>query len=239
VAGNPKNDAPRLMAVFRPQHWVRDYATDCGGNTEFDATDQFLRMSADDIADFELNNYDSDNLANHLPEYMAHHGPFEVDVDLDEWLEDHGIEDRSQLTNEQWAAIKAKYPEQLTEDRPATSATGRYEFRHAGDALHFDLVDPDGVKFGQVTNAYANEARMAVTLLNAVHLGYAPTLDDIAAWGRFYWGGHDWELKSDQLGWKTYCDGQLHNVYAMRAGVAEDIINDLGIYRKIEETHPQ
>lgn len=85
-------NAPRLIATFRPQAWVNDYAIDIDGRVEFDATEKFLSLPLDTIRDFAENNFDSDRLAEDLPEYADHHGPFEVDADIDGWLESLGYE---------------------------------------------------------------------------------------------------------------------------------------------------
>src|SRR5690606_8390732 len=101
---------PRLMAHFRPQAWVGDNATDIDdGHADFDATEKFLSLSLEEITGFEENNYDSDHLSIGLPEREAHNGPFEVDTNIDEWLEENGIEDRSAMTQEQLDQLRTKY----------------------------------------------------------------------------------------------------------------------------------
>jgi len=103
------SELPRLMATFRPQAYIRGDAVDIDGAVEFDATDEALDLDWDVIRDFEYHAYDSDHLADSLPERNAHGGPFEVDVDLDAWLELLGVPDRSELTEDAWKAIQAKY----------------------------------------------------------------------------------------------------------------------------------
>ncbi len=99
-------DNPRLMAVFRPQAWRNDQAIEIDQPVRFDATEKLLQLPAEAIRDFKHNNYDSDDLAEDLPERQTHSGPFEVDVDLDAWLETHGVTARENLPEERWAAIR-------------------------------------------------------------------------------------------------------------------------------------
>ena len=104
------NDAePRFMATFRPQAWQNGYAVDVDGKVEFDATGKLLTLSLDEIREFKENDYDSDNLADDLPERQDHDGPFEVDTDLDGWMEQNGIEDHSTMTQEQLNRLRSKY----------------------------------------------------------------------------------------------------------------------------------
>ncbi len=101
---------PRLMAVFRPQAWRNDQTIDIDSPVRFDATAKILQFRIDEIRDFQSNNYESDELAEDLPARQAHAGgPFEVDVDLDAWLEAHGVDDRASMTAERWAEIRRLY----------------------------------------------------------------------------------------------------------------------------------
>ena len=124
---NVTTDNPRLMAVFRPQAWRNDQAIDVDHPVRFDATAKILQRSAEAIRDFKHNNYDSDDLAEDLPARNRHDGPFEVDVDLDAWLEGHGIMDRKALTEEQWAEIRQRYglqpaAREVRDDKAAVAA---------------------------------------------------------------------------------------------------------------------
>ncbi len=101
---------PRLTAVFRPQAWRNDQAIDIDHSVRFDATAKILRLSAGEIRSFRYFGDESDALAEDLPARKDHTGPFEVDVDLDIWLEEHGVEDRRSITDAQWEAIRAIYP---------------------------------------------------------------------------------------------------------------------------------
>lgn len=84
-----------LMATFRPQADQRGYCVDIDGEVEFDATWALLSRTPEEICNFRCYNEDSDRLAidSNLPAWQEHTGPFEVDVELDEWLEEQGVED--------------------------------------------------------------------------------------------------------------------------------------------------
>ncbi len=103
------NPLPKLTATFRPQVWRHDHTIDIDDEVQFDATPAILLLTAAAIRDFRHNNYDSDYLADDLPAMKEHCGPFEVDVDLDEWLDENGVEDRYIITDEQWESVKKKY----------------------------------------------------------------------------------------------------------------------------------
>lgn len=98
-----------LYATFRPQEWQGDYAVDVAGAVQFDATAKFLSLPLDRIQSFLENNYDSDDLASELPERQEHGGPFEVDTDIDAWLEANGLEERESLTQEQLDMLRERY----------------------------------------------------------------------------------------------------------------------------------
>ncbi len=91
-------DLPRLKATFRPQAWINDNAVDIDGQVEFDATENFLTLDLEEIRNFTEHDYDSDRLAWDLREAEIHSGPYEVDVDIDEWLNSIGFPARRQLT---------------------------------------------------------------------------------------------------------------------------------------------
>jgi hypothetical protein len=96
---------PRLMAQFRPQRWVGDVCEDVEGGYEFDATSQFLSLPSEKIRSFKENDYDSDNLVGD----RVLDGPFEVDTDIDGWLEGMGFPPRHQLTDKQIGELRLKY----------------------------------------------------------------------------------------------------------------------------------
>ncbi len=106
-----KHVQPRLEATFRPQQWVgEDHLCDLfDQKVNFDATDVFLKLSLEQIKGFKENDYDSDDLAEDLPERQEHNGPFEVDVDINVWLYENGIEDRAAMTQEQLDQLREKY----------------------------------------------------------------------------------------------------------------------------------
>ncbi len=99
---------PKLMATFRPQAVVNKRIIDIDGEVVFDATPQILQLDHQQIREFAHNDYDSDFLANNLPERNSHSGPFEVDVDVDAWLESFGFL-RETLTTVQWYSVKHKF----------------------------------------------------------------------------------------------------------------------------------
>src|SRR5262249_43324172 len=99
----------RLMATFRPQAWVGDYALDTGDDVEFDATGQFLSVGLEAIRNFGEHDYDSDRLAEDRPEAQEHDGPFEVDVDVDAWLADNGISNREAISQDDLDRLRKEY----------------------------------------------------------------------------------------------------------------------------------
>lgn len=100
---------PRLRAVFRPQAWIRDQATDVDGRVEFDATAAFLRLDLKTVRRFRASDYDSDALADDLPARRAHDGPFEVDVDVDAWLEALGAPARADLSADDLEGLRRRF----------------------------------------------------------------------------------------------------------------------------------
>jgi hypothetical protein len=91
-----------LIATFRPQAWIDDYAVDIDGKVDFDVTQALLELPLEKIRTFKEHNHDSDVLADDLQEQKDHSGPFEVDVDIDKWLEENGLDGgRADLTQEQ------------------------------------------------------------------------------------------------------------------------------------------
>jgi len=102
---------PRIMATFRPQAWINDYATDTGENVQFDVTEKFLSLSLKELVHFKFNNYDSDYMADDLPERQAHNGPFEVDMEpeVEDFFEAHGILEWGNLTEDQLQDLRDQY----------------------------------------------------------------------------------------------------------------------------------
>lgn len=100
---------PRLMATLRLQTDVErgKYIVNTGETFEFDATEALLEMPLERIRCFQENSYDSDELSEGHPERERHGGPFEVDVDIDEWLAQFDY-DRETLTQEQLDSLRAR-----------------------------------------------------------------------------------------------------------------------------------
>lgn len=108
--GYQDNGKEPLMAVLRRQVWVDDDAVDTEPPVEFDATNRFLRMSVATIENFREHDYDSDSLADDIPERIEWTGPFEVDVDIDDWLMKNGIPDgRKNITQEDLDRLRKEY----------------------------------------------------------------------------------------------------------------------------------
>lgn len=93
------------MAVFRPQAWIKDWATDIDGRVEFDATETFLRLPLPEIRRFREHHYSSDALAEDLPARREHSGPFEVDASPQQWLRRQGL-DIEVLTDSQLQRLR-------------------------------------------------------------------------------------------------------------------------------------
>lgn len=106
------------IATFRPQAWINDYAADIDKPVQFDATLNILALTLEEFKNFKENSYDSDSLADDLPERENHSGPFEVDVDVDTWLEQNGFPERNALTITDWTVMQAVWantPEEQTD----------------------------------------------------------------------------------------------------------------------------
>lgn len=99
----------RLMAVFQPQAWVNDYAINIDGAVEFDATEAFLGRSLEFIRKYAECSYDSDVLADDLPERQQHDGPFEVECDVWAWLEDNGVSQKQTMTEADLDRLREEY----------------------------------------------------------------------------------------------------------------------------------
>lgn len=102
---------PRLMATFRPQAWQNDYAINIDSPVDFDATEALLRRSLKDIKAYKEHDYSSDYLAgeSNLRAAEEHDGPYEVDCDVDSWLEENGIEDRSKMTEADLKLLRERF----------------------------------------------------------------------------------------------------------------------------------
>jgi hypothetical protein len=100
----------RLIARFRPQKWMGDEAVEVAGAVDFDATEAYLSLPLPRAINFRLHDYDSDQLAQTLHGRQEHEGPFEVDVELDEWLERNGVTDgRAGLTQDHLYRLRAEF----------------------------------------------------------------------------------------------------------------------------------
>jgi hypothetical protein len=100
----------RLMATFRPQAWINNYAVDIDGAVTFDATDALLTLDLEGVRTFREHSEQSDRLADDLPARQVHSGPFEVDVDIDDWLDENGFEGgRNCLTDEVWRSLQERF----------------------------------------------------------------------------------------------------------------------------------
>ena len=104
---------PSLLAELRIQHWQGDYVVD-DGSTPFDATRgvAFGDHDAEAIRAWQFNSYDTDHLALVTDLLDDHSGPFEVDVDEDDWnefWEANGVADWHNITEEELRLVRARY----------------------------------------------------------------------------------------------------------------------------------
>ncbi len=76
-------DSPRIIAKFRPQEWINDYAVDIDGEYEFDVTDALANMSTEELLAIEDHSFEADALwQNHdVSSEHPHDGPFEIEVE--------------------------------------------------------------------------------------------------------------------------------------------------------------
>jgi hypothetical protein len=132
----------RLIAHFRPQSWVRDYAVDIDeGREDFDATAAFLSQDLNWIKGFQEHSDYSDQLAIEASADWQHHrGPFEVDVDVDDFLKAQGFS-RQALTTRQLGELRRRFCV-----RPSRKKTEGYQVREI--VLRFVVehdVQPDDI----------------------------------------------------------------------------------------------
>lgn len=100
---------PELIATFRPQYWQGDECVDLGRRYKFIATKKLLGLPLAEINKFQESCYDSDYLACDVPERLEHVGPFEVDVDIDSWLEANDCSPRSELSPEELETLRLRF----------------------------------------------------------------------------------------------------------------------------------
>ena len=99
-----------LMVTLRRQVWVNDEAMDTEPPVVFDATEKLLDLPLGTIQNFREHDYDSDYLAEDVLERREWTGPFEVDVDVDSWLQENGIQDgRKGLTQDDLDRLRKEY----------------------------------------------------------------------------------------------------------------------------------
>jgi hypothetical protein len=74
--------APRIVAHFRPQAWINDYAIDVDGSYDFDATDLLLNWPKDRVLGLEDSDYTTDDVwrEHEISHERPHSGPFGVEV---------------------------------------------------------------------------------------------------------------------------------------------------------------
>lgn len=119
------HDKPRLLATFRPQLVEHDQCVNIeAGKVEFDVTLLFLSKPFEEVIRFTSLSYASDSLADGLPQREDHDGPFEVDDNVDDWLESHGLA-LDTLIPDDWDALRKLYacPPDYTPDYPSTATT--------------------------------------------------------------------------------------------------------------------
>lgn len=147
----PDSNLPRFHATFRPQVAYRDQIVNLEGQTvEFDATVVLLSMPVARLQRFQTNNYDSDDLADELPERLEHNGPFEVDCDEpDEFFACHGLQ-RVSLTGNQLRQLRERYGVQPAQREPPLSP-------------HHVLRQLEAVATGGVSPECCREAIQAAT----------------------------------------------------------------------------
>jgi hypothetical protein len=73
---------PRIVAKFRPQAWINDYAVDVDGGYDFDATELLLSWPWAQIMAIEDHSYTADAVwqDHYISIEHPHNGPFEVEV---------------------------------------------------------------------------------------------------------------------------------------------------------------
>jgi hypothetical protein len=136
----------RLTAVFQPQAWVNNYAVDTDGAVEFDATEALLGRDLDYIHRYAECSYDSDALADDLPERQNHSGPFEVECDVWAWLEENGVSQKQTMSQAELDRLRTRYevnPRGSDGDMVACQNCG-----HTDDPEEFAPTDGRPDKFG-------------------------------------------------------------------------------------------
>lgn len=100
-----KLPAKRIAAVFQPQAWVNDCATDIDGQEVVDVTDRVLRLSLDRIHGLQDYRDSTDDLMDGSSAVMKHDGPFTVRA-VDSVREFFGVKELSDVTEDMLASAR-------------------------------------------------------------------------------------------------------------------------------------
>ena len=93
----------RILAIFQPQAWERDYAVDIDGRCEVDVTDKVLSLALDEIIGLDDDDYDTDDLVD--LRVLGHNGPFYVTV-KEQVAEFFGVDRLADVTQEMLDAAR-------------------------------------------------------------------------------------------------------------------------------------
>lgn len=89
----------RIVAVFQPQAWINDYATDIDGQEDVDVTDRVLSMTLNRIHAIQDYRDSADDLVDGSMAAIEHDGPFTVCAE-DSICEFFGVGEISEITDE-------------------------------------------------------------------------------------------------------------------------------------------
>ena len=93
----------RILAIFQPQAWQRDYAVDIDGRCEVDVTNKVLSLKLDEIIGLDDDDYDTDDLVD--LQVVGHNGPFYVTV-KEQVAEFFGVDRLADVTQEMLDAAR-------------------------------------------------------------------------------------------------------------------------------------
>lgn len=95
----------RIFAVFQPQAWIDDNATDIDGPKDVDVTDRVIGLSLDQLHALQDYRDTTDNLVEGTAVALEHKGPFTVCA-VDSVCEFFGVEELSEITEDMLSAAR-------------------------------------------------------------------------------------------------------------------------------------
>lgn len=129
-----KMPVKRIVAVFQPQAWINDYATDIDGREDVDVTEQVLRLPLERVRALQDYRDSTDVLVDGSAVTIEHDGPFTVKA-VDSVCKYFGVKDLSDITESMLVAAR-----QAVGKMPEVSEADLVEVKAAGFQIHQGTV---------------------------------------------------------------------------------------------------